>query len=154
MTKLRDRRISQRTVDALSVEERDAVFWDCDLPGFGVWVYPNGTNVYVVQIRGHGKSKRVTIGRHGLFTADQARRMAVRIIINIMDGEHPGRSPTDKAKVTARVADADREWIHTSTVTRNLREFLAISISLHFMVKVYIHRKAGIDTISKQLVTL
>ena len=27
--------ISKRTVDALSVESRDTVFWDRDLPGFG-----------------------------------------------------------------------------------------------------------------------
>ena len=54
MTKLRDRRISQRTVEGLSVEEKDAVFWDCDLPGFGLGVYPNGRKIYVVQTRGHG----------------------------------------------------------------------------------------------------
>ena len=34
MTKLRDRRITQRTVDGLSVEKKDAVFWDRDIPGF------------------------------------------------------------------------------------------------------------------------
>ena len=34
ITKLRNRRIFQRTVDRLSVEE-DTVYGDCDLPGFG-----------------------------------------------------------------------------------------------------------------------
>ena len=28
--------ISKRTVDGLSVEAKDAVFWDRELPGFGV----------------------------------------------------------------------------------------------------------------------
>ena len=57
--------ISKRTVDGLSVEGKDAVFWDRELPGFGVRVYPSGRKIYVVQSRGPGGSKRITIGRHG-----------------------------------------------------------------------------------------
>ena len=34
MTKLRDRRITQSTADGLSVEEKDAVFWDRDITRF------------------------------------------------------------------------------------------------------------------------
>ena len=44
--------ISKRAVEALSVEDKDAVFWDRDLPGFGVRVYPSGRKIYVVQSRG------------------------------------------------------------------------------------------------------
>ncbi|MCY4485602.1 MAG: integrase arm-type DNA-binding domain-containing protein [Deltaproteobacteria bacterium] len=74
MAKLKYRTISKRTVDRLSVEERDAVFWDDKLPGFGVGVYPSGSKVYVVQTRRKGRSQRVTLGRHGVLTADGARR--------------------------------------------------------------------------------
>jgi len=49
MAKLKYRTISKRTVEALAVEDRDAVFWDDKLPGFGVRVYPTGSKVYVVQ---------------------------------------------------------------------------------------------------------
>ena len=49
MPKKIDLTISKRTVDALSVEEKDAVFWDRDLPGFGARVYPSGRKVYVVS---------------------------------------------------------------------------------------------------------
>ena len=58
MAKLKYRTISKRTVDALSVQDRDAVFWDDRLPGFGVRVYPSGSKVYVVQSRHRGRSKR------------------------------------------------------------------------------------------------
>ena len=34
MPKRNDLTISKRTVDLLSVEGKDAVFWDHDLPGF------------------------------------------------------------------------------------------------------------------------
>ena len=65
MTKLQYRTIPKRTVDGLSVEAREAVFWDDKLPGFGVRVYPSGSEVYVVQTRHRGKSRRVTLGGTG-----------------------------------------------------------------------------------------
>ena len=89
MAKLKYRSISKRTVDALSVEDRDAVFWDDRLPGFGVRVYPSGSKVYVVQTRHDGKSRRVTLGRHGVITADTARREAALVINRIKTGEDP-----------------------------------------------------------------
>ena len=35
--------LSRRAVDALPVVQREAVFWDRDLSGFGVRVHPSGT---------------------------------------------------------------------------------------------------------------
>ena len=59
------RTLTKRTVDRLSVNGKDAIFWDRDLPGFGVRVYPSGKKVSVVQTRAFGRSKRVSLGRHG-----------------------------------------------------------------------------------------
>ena len=92
MAKLNRRSISRRTVEALSVE-KDTVFWDRDLPGFGVRVYASGTKMYVVQSRTKGKSVRVTVGRHGVITADEARRRAARIVNRIKAGEDPVAEP-------------------------------------------------------------
>ena len=52
MSKTNDLTISKRIVDSLSVEGKDAVFWDHDLPGFGVRVYPSGRKVYVSKVGG------------------------------------------------------------------------------------------------------
>ena len=62
IARLEYRSISKRTVDGLSVGDKDAVFWDRELSGFGVRVYPSSAKVYVVQTRALGKSKRVTSG--------------------------------------------------------------------------------------------
>ena len=35
-------RLSKRTVDAFAVVDKDAIFWDRDLPSFGVRVYTTG----------------------------------------------------------------------------------------------------------------
>ena len=89
MTRLRNRSISKRMVDALGAG-KDTVYWDRALTGFGVRVYPSGARVYVVQTRGPGGTKRVTVGRHGVITTDQARRRAASILARIKAGEAPG----------------------------------------------------------------
>ena len=59
MANLKHTTISRRTVDRLKTD-RDTVFWDSELLGFGVRVYPTGRKVYVVQTRAGGKDgKRV-----------------------------------------------------------------------------------------------
>ena len=94
MARLEYRSVSKRTVDGLSVGDKDTVFWDRELSGFGVRVYPSGAKVYVVQTRALGKSKRVTLGRHGVLSADQARRKAAMIIARIKAGEDPSPTPS------------------------------------------------------------
>ena len=63
MPKRNDLTISKRTVDMLSVEGKDAVFWDHDLPGFGVRVYPTAERSTLCKAGGPGGPKRVTLGR-------------------------------------------------------------------------------------------
>ena len=96
MAKLQYRTISKRTVGKLPVGEKDAVYWDRELLGFGVRVYPNGTKVYVVQTRAGGKSKRIAIGRHGVISPDQARRKAAQMIARIKAGEDPDPEATKR----------------------------------------------------------
>ena len=94
MAKLQYETLSNRTVAALSVE-RDTVFWDPGLKGFGVRVYPTGGKLYIAQARGPygaGTSKRprrVTVGRYPVLDAEQARRRAALIIARIKAGEEP-----------------------------------------------------------------
>ncbi len=80
------RTLTKRIVDRLTVNGKDAVFWDSDLPGFGVRVYPTGRKVYVVQTRANGKSRRFTVGRHGDIAPDQARKNAAKIIARLKTG--------------------------------------------------------------------
>ena len=86
MAKLQFQSISNRTVEALRVD-KDTVFWDRELTGFGVRVYPSGGKVYIVQARGPSGAKRVTVGRHGVLNAEQARKRAALIIARLKAGE-------------------------------------------------------------------
>ena len=93
MARFKTKTISKRTVDALKVD-KDTLFWDSELAGFGVRVHPTGRKVYVVQTRADGKAaKRVTVGRHGVITAEEARRRAALIISRIKAGQEPITEP-------------------------------------------------------------
>ena len=86
MTKLAYRTLSNRMVGKLTVE-KDTVFWDRELTGFGVRVYPTGSKVYIAQARGPEGPKRVAVGRQGVIHAEEARKRAALIISRIKAGE-------------------------------------------------------------------
>ena len=101
MTKPQYLTLSKRIIDRLSVDDNDAVFWDCDLQGFGVRVYPSGAKAYVVQSRAFGRSKRITVGRHGELSTDQARKEPFRL------GSSPALMPAITAAALRRACSAD-----------------------------------------------
>ena len=98
-------RITKRTVDALTVETEDAVFWDRDLAGFGVRVHATGRKVYVVQSRGPTGPKRVTLGRHGDMSTDEARKRAAVVIDRIKQGEDPVPAPPAPELTVAELSE-------------------------------------------------
>ena len=103
------RTFSKRIVDRLAVNGKDAVFWDRELPGFG---YPSGVKVYVVQARSHGKSKRITVGRHGDLAPDQARKDAVKVIARIKAGLPPVEKEPEAPPTVADLAERyQREYV-------------------------------------------
>ena len=108
------RTLTKRTVDRLSVNGKDAVFWDYDLPGFGVRVYPSGKKVFVVQTRAFGRSKRVSLGTHGDtdFSVDHARKKATDIIARIKTGQPPvPPAPAPDPTVADLAGRYEREYV-------------------------------------------
>ena len=67
--------------------------------------YPSGRKIYVVQSRGPGGSKRITLGRHGKLTVEQAREQAVAVIDRIKRGENPVAAPPEPAFTVADLAE-------------------------------------------------
>ena len=92
MAKTEHGTLSNRAVGKLKVE-KDTVFWDGELTGFGVRVYPTGSKVYVAQARGPEGPKRVAVGRHGVINADEARKRAAHTIARIKAGEEAVPKP-------------------------------------------------------------
>ena len=76
--------------------------------GFGVRVYPSGARVYVVQTRGPAGTKRITVGRHGVIGADEARRRAALVIARVRAGDDPTGRPARKPAGPTLAALAER----------------------------------------------
>ena len=85
------RTLSNHTVAPLSVEH-DTAFWDRELIGFRVRVYPSGSTGFVAQARGpdgQNKGRPIAVGRYPVLSAEQARQRAALIIAWIKAGEGP-----------------------------------------------------------------
>ena len=103
MAEARRRTITNRMVAALGVD-RDTVFWDRELVGFGVRAYPSGSRVYVVRVPGPDGPRRIAIGRHGVIGAGEARRRAALIIARARAGERPEPGPGARGPTVAGFA--------------------------------------------------
>jgi integrase len=108
--------ISKRTVDAATPTDRDQFIWDDDLAGFGLKVTPAGGKVYVFQYRvaAPGESqrtaaKRYTIGKHGAFTPDQARKRAKELAGMVALGVDPRQDEADRHAAKKEAARASAE---------------------------------------------
>jgi integrase len=84
--------ISKRSVDATKAAAKDSYLWDKDLKGFGLKVTPTGRKVYLIQYRmggRKGRTRRITIGVHGVLTADEARARAKQLLGEVAAGRDP-----------------------------------------------------------------
>ena len=118
MAKLQYRSLSKRTVDGLSVADKEVIFWDRELRGFGVRVYPSGAKVYLVQSRGPGGSKRIALGRHGVIPADRARQRAALVIGRIKAGEKPEAAAEARASAGSTVAELAGRYLSEHVAVR------------------------------------
>ena len=115
-------KLNKRTIDGLSVERGDRVFWDSTLPGFGIRVHATGRKVYVAQARiPGGRPKRAVIGPYVRMPVEEARRRASDMIDRIRRGEDPVAPPPAPeptvADLAARYMDAHVERnCHPATV--------------------------------------
>lgn len=90
-------KLTKTAVEKLGIPATgQALYWDDELPGYGVRVTASGVRSYIVQGRANGKERRVTIGQHGkpiseteTLTADKARKLAMGLIASLSKGVDP-----------------------------------------------------------------
>jgi integrase len=122
-------KITKRTVDAVNPGDADQFLWDSELKGFGLKVTPTGNKVYVLQYRKGGRgtpTKRVTIGRHGALTPEQARKEAARLSGGIASGSDPAalrRAEKTAPTVAALAARFLAEHVATKSKPRTAAEY-------------------------------
>src|SRR5262249_48797384 len=90
---MRDCRITKRLVDSIKPDGKEHFVWDDTLIGFGLRVQPTGAKSYVVKYRaGSGRgapTRRVTLGKVGPLTPDEARTLARKTLGAVAYGSDP-----------------------------------------------------------------
>ncbi len=103
------RKLTKSLIKELTAEAKDLYVWDTGLVGFGVRVKPSGVKSYILQYRNkYGRVKRITIGRVGVITLDQARREATRMRGSVSLGSDPAQQRFDDRTVESLRDLADR----------------------------------------------
>jgi Arm DNA-binding domain len=101
-------KINKSFVDKVAKPQKGQIFYrDDELPGFGLRV-TQGSKTYVAEgwVKCRNESCRVTIGKHGMITPEQARVEAKKILSEIARGINPNDSKSEmrvKAQTLAGV---------------------------------------------------
>ncbi len=99
-------KLTKRVVDAQTPDaERRYYVWDEQIKGFGLLVLPSGVKSYIYQYRTpEGRERRVTIGKHGSLTPDEARDKAEDLRVAVKNGRDP-LAEKQARKMVLTVAD-------------------------------------------------
>ncbi|MEA1834376.1 integrase arm-type DNA-binding domain-containing protein, partial [Methylobacterium durans] len=83
-------KLTKKVVDAAAPREAKYFVWCSELPGFGVRVFPSGKRVYYADYYTKaGTRRRMSLGAHGKLTVDEARKLAIVTLGDVIRGEDP-----------------------------------------------------------------
>src|SRR3978361_208186 len=93
-------KLTRRTVAAIPPVAKPTVFYDTDLKGFGLKVFPSGALSWIVEYRpgagGRGISKRrMVLGSAKTVTPEEARDRASGILAEVRLGGDPAAARTE-----------------------------------------------------------
>jgi integrase len=112
-------------VDDERPKEKQFYVWDAELKGFGLSVQTSGAKSYVLTYRHAGVQRRMTIGKHGDITCEQARKLAAEHKHAVVHGSDPlGEKRAKRHALTmGDVFDAylaSEEFADKADITRDL----------------------------------
>ncbi len=103
--------ITKRSIDQLPHPETGQTWhFDRDLKGFGVCV-GRKTKSYFAQRDIHGRTVRVTIGRHGPFTPQAARKRARDLLAQMASGQNPNHAKREARAKGITLAEAYEDYL-------------------------------------------
>lgn len=122
-------KLTKRTVDALVARTAHDHVFDSELVGFGVRVMPSGTKQFFVQYRPPDSRprdrRRVTIGRYGQVTIDQARTEAKRMLALVTQGRDPAAERVERraAPTVGELGPAFVDLVHAKRKATTATEY-------------------------------
>lgn len=98
----------------LPAGKRDAIYFDRDLPGFGLRLRASGEGqvrrTWVAQYRAHGRTRRMKIGTAEKLSPEEARRAAKKVLASVELGNDPQgerqRARLEQARTLKSIAES------------------------------------------------
>lgn len=105
-------KLTKRFVDSVQAPaEGFVLFWDSEIGGLALRIMASGLKTYVLDYRdAHRRQRRVKIGRHGIVTLYEARKLAKKILNGLASGEDP-REEREAARGAATFKTLAEEYI-------------------------------------------
>ncbi|MEG3089092.1 site-specific integrase [Sphingomonas sp. PB4P5] len=119
-------KLSKRLVESADVRATEYMIWDGDIAGFGIRILPSGRRSYLIQYRVGTRSRRVTLGAHGILTPEQARHLAVQALAAVRAGSDPAEDRKHRREaITLRELSErfDREHISVRVKESTAKEY-------------------------------
>lgn len=87
-------KLTKRFVDSVEIpaanQKYGVLYWDTELSGFALRVFPSGRKVYLVDyFDKRNRQHRIKLGPHGVLTPDRARELAKDILSGVRLGKDP-----------------------------------------------------------------
>lgn len=123
------------------------VYWDDEVAGFGLRVFPSGKKSFVLLYRARGRKRQVTLGVYGVLTVQKARKRARRMLVEVVDGSDPleVRRKRRSAPTVAKLAERYMEE-HARPKKRPLSvESDERLLRIHILPRLGRHRVADVD---------
>lgn len=85
--------LTKRVIDAAQPAEREFHLWDDKVRGLGLRVHPSGVKTFILKKRtATGRQVKITIGRFGELTVDEARDRAIELATDLIKGKDPAQA--------------------------------------------------------------
>ena len=106
-------RLTKRAVDAAEAEGSSwSWLGDDEVPGFGVLVYSSGTKAFALRYRTRsGRQRMMKLGQYGELTVQEARDMARKEKVRVLDGDDPRAEREREAAGVRTVGDLAGRWL-------------------------------------------
>ncbi|WP_376695370.1 tyrosine-type recombinase/integrase [Wenzhouxiangella sp. EGI_FJ10305] len=130
------------------------LYWDSDLRGFGLRVTAAGAMSYIAEARVNGKTRRVTVGRHGTYTPDQARKMAKTELGDMAKGVDPSAEKQHQKALSVTLREVAEDYKENRRTAKGLplKESTKADIEKHLSGIFSDWQKRPIVKIDRELV--
>ena len=128
-------KLTQPIVDGLALPagEKDFIYWDEEIPGFGLRLRGGGSRVWVFRYRRGGRQRRVSFGSAAALPAAKARREAQRLYAEVKLGRDPA---AEKQAAEKQAAETFEAWLepYLARQAERLKPRSMVELRRHLLV--------------------